>query len=75
MTTVASQAIFADSGIWDVAKRHGIAVLETEQKSLLRFLLPIHELSVQQWFMHGHQGALTALNKAYALIHIPGTVG
>jgi hypothetical protein len=25
--------------------------------------------------MHGHQSALTALNKAYALIHIPGTVG
>jgi hypothetical protein len=75
LTWTAAQALFAESGIWNVAKRHGIAVLEGEQHSLLRFLLPIKEREVQQWFMHDHQGALTALNKAYALIHIPGTVG
>lgn len=74
-TAVASQAIFAKTGIWDVAQDHGIAVLETEEFSMLSFLFPVHERSVQQWFMHGHQDALTVLNKAYALIHIPGTVG
>lgn len=75
MTSVASQALLPGKRIWDVAQGHGIAVLETEQHSILRFLLPVHERDVQQWFMHGHQTALTTLNKAYALIHIPGTVG
>ena len=74
-TAIASQAIFAESGIWDVAQGHGIAVLETEHASWLSFLFPFRERDVQQWFMHGHQDALTVLNKAYALIHIPGTVG
>ncbi|KAF2197534.1 hypothetical protein GQ43DRAFT_475365 [Delitschia confertaspora ATCC 74209] len=74
-TSVASQHIFAKTGIWSVAEGHGIAVLETEQFSWLSFLFPVHERDVQQWFMHGHQNALTVLNKAYALIHIPGTVG
>lgn len=74
-TSVASQRLFAGSGIWNVAQTNGIAVLETEQESLLRFLFPIQERSVQQWFMHGHQDALSVLNRAYALIHIPGTVG
>jgi hypothetical protein len=41
----------------------------------LYFLWPIRELEVQQWFMHGHQTFLTVLNRSYALIHIPGTVG
>jgi hypothetical protein len=75
LTSVASQKIFAKSGIWNVAQAHGIAVLEAEEYSALSFLFPIHERQVQQWFMHGHQDALTVLNKAYALIHIPGTVG
>lgn len=74
-TSVASQALFAETGIWDVAKAHGIAVLETEEFSWLSFLFPVRERDVQQWFMHGHQDFLTVLNKAYALIHIPGTVG
>lgn len=75
MTSIASQRIFAKTGIWNVAQSHGIAVLETEQSSWISILFPISERSVQQWFMHGHQDALTVLNKAYALIHIPGTVG
>lgn len=74
-TAVASTALFAGRGIWETAQAHGIAVLDAEEYSLLRFLFPISERQVQQWFMHGHQDALTALNKAYALIHIPGTVG
>jgi hypothetical protein len=50
-------------------------VLEAEEYGVLKFLFPIRERDVQQWFMQGHQDALTVLNKCYALIHIPGTVG
>jgi hypothetical protein len=75
MTSVLSQRIFIKTGIWNVAQDHGIAVLEFEQFSGLNFLFPWRERDVQQWFMHGHQDTLTVLNKAYALIHIPGTVG
>jgi hypothetical protein len=74
-TSVASQRIFAKTGIWNVAQDHGLAVLEAEEYSFLSFLFPIRERNVQQWFMRDHQDALTVLNKAYALIHIPGTVG
>lgn len=74
-TSIASQKLFAGSGIWNVAQRNGIAVLEAEQESFFKFLFPIQERSVQQWFMHGHQDGLSVLNRAYALIHIPGTVG
>ena len=75
MTGVVSAKLFAGRGIWDVSQEHGIAVLEAEEFGLLRFLFPVRERDVQQWFMHGHQDALTVLNKCYALIHIPGTVG
>ncbi|CAN9103405.1 unnamed protein product [Alternaria alternata] len=75
MTAIASAKLFAGRGIWDVAQEHGIAVLEAEEYGFLRFLFPVRERDVQQWFMHGHQDALTVLNKCYALIHIPGTVG
>lgn len=75
MTAIASAKLFAGRGIWDVAQEHGIAVLEAEEYGFLSFLFPVRERDVQQWFMHGHQDALTVLNKCYALIHIPGTVG
>ncbi|KAK8207363.1 PAP2 superfamily-domain-containing protein [Phyllosticta capitalensis] len=75
MTAITSQRIFAKTGIWNVAQAHGIKVLEVEHLSWMSFLFPVQERQVQQWFMHGHQDALTFLNKAYALIHIPGTVG
>lgn len=74
-TAIASNALFAGEGIWNVAQTHGIAVLEFEHSSWASLFFPIDENGVQQWFMHGHQDALTVLNKAYALIHIPGTVG
>lgn len=74
MTKVLSQAIFTKS-IIDVARAHGLAVLDFEQFSFLSFLFPWKEHNVQHWFMDGHQDALTILNRAYALIHIPGTVG
>lgn len=74
LTKKFSQLIFTKS-IIDVAQAHGLAILEFEQFSWASFLFPIKEHSVQHWFMEGHQVALTGLNRAYALIHIPGTVG
>lgn len=74
-TSLTAQAIFSKTGIWDVAQDHGLAILEFEQFSWLSFLWPVKEQEVQQWFMHGHQTFLTVLNRSYALIHIPGTVG
>ena len=74
LTKVTSQMIFTKS-IIEVAQAHGLAILEFEQYSWASFLFPIKEHSVQHWFMEGHQDALTLLNRAYALIHIPGTVG
>ncbi|KAH0194242.1 hypothetical protein KCV00_g553, partial [Aureobasidium melanogenum] len=74
MTAILSQRVFAGKGIWTVAESHGLAILEFEQHGFLSFLFP-HELKVQQWFMQNHQDALSWLNKVYALIHIPGTVG
>ena len=74
-TSSLSQATFSKTRIWDVAQDHGLAILQFEQFSLLSFLWPIEELEVQRWFMHGHQTFLTFLNRSYALIHIPVTVG
>ena len=74
LTKVLSQMIFTKS-IIEVAQAHGLAILEFEQFSWASFLFPIKEHTVQHWFMEGHQNALTVLNRAYALIHIPGTVG
>ena len=74
LTKVFSQILFTKS-IIEVAQAHGLAILEFEQFSWASFLFPIKEHSVQHWFMEGHQDALTVLNRAYALIHIPGTVG
>ncbi|KAL9101006.1 MAG: hypothetical protein Q9163_003691 [Psora crenata] len=74
MTKVVSQMIFPRT-IIDVAQAHGLSVLEFEQFSWLSFLFPWKEHDVQRWFMDRHQSSLTVLNRAYALIHIPGTVG
>jgi hypothetical protein len=74
-TKILSEVIFSGRGIWDVAQDHALAILEFEQFSWLSFLWPVKEVSVQRWFMHGHQSFLTVLNRSYALIHIPGTVG
>ena len=74
MTKIISQKIFSRS-IIDVSQAHGLQILEFEQFGWASFLFPWKEHDVQQWFMHGHQDALTALNRAYSLIHIPGTVG
>jgi hypothetical protein len=74
MTAILSQKIFSGRGIWTVAESHGLAVLELERLGRFSCLFP-SELDIQQWFMLNHQDALSVLNKVYALIHIPGTVG
>lgn len=74
-TAISSQAIFSKTGIWNVAQTHGLSILKFEHTSLLSFLWPVSENEVQHWFMQNHQSFLTVLNRSYALIHIPGTVG
>lgn len=74
LTKTVSNKIF-DEAIIEVAESHGLTLLELEQFSWLSFLFPYTEHDVQHWFMDRHQTALTILNRAYALIHIPGTVG
>ena len=74
LTKVFAEIIFTSS-IIDIAQAHGLAILDFEQFSWASFLFPWKEHDVQHWFMEGHQTALTILNRAYALIHIPGTVG
>lgn len=75
MTKVVSQAIFHQDKIWDIAQQNALKILWFENESFFSWAFPVKEHDVQQWFMHGHQDGLTFLNRAYALIHIPGTVG
>lgn len=76
---ISAQAFYG-SDIWDRAEANGLRVLEIEQVSWARFFFPIREIDVQRWFIGypgefpGHSSLLTFLNRAYALIHIPGTV-
>jgi hypothetical protein len=74
MTAILSQKIFSGKEIWTVAESHGFAILKFERRGLFSWLFPC-ELDIQQWFMANHQDTLSVLNKVYALIHIPGTVG
>jgi hypothetical protein len=72
--------------LWDVAQDHGLSILEVEASALgmgndtndtRRWV----EWRIQQWFLAGVESGnwkglwLTILNRVYALIHIPGTVG
>lgn len=75
MTKVISAAIFHQDKIWEVAQHNAIRILWFEHESFFAWMFPISEHDVQHWFMNGHQTGLTFLNRAYALIHIPGTVG
>ncbi|KAI0424040.1 integral membrane protein [Xylaria sp. FL1042] len=70
-------------GLWDIAQGHGTSILEFEAwitgmsgvTNNTRFV----EWRIQQWFLTGANlgdwrgSALQFLNRAYALIHIPGT--
>ncbi|KAI6785280.1 uncharacterized protein J7T54_006922 [Emericellopsis cladophorae] len=70
--------------MWDSAADHGLALLDAEayffgngHEGPKRWL----EWRIQRWFLHGSEAGdyrvwfLTILNRGYALIHIPGTVG
>ncbi len=74
MTKVISQRIFSEE-IWQIAEDHGLQILEFEEFGPLKFVFLWREQHVQNRFLSAHQTALTILNRAYALIHIPGTVG
>lgn len=75
MTKVVSTAVFSPDKIWQVAQENALSILWFEHDGPMSWLFPINEHDVQHWFMDGHQAGLTFLNRAYALIHIPGTVG
>lgn len=75
MTSVLSSKLFAGKRTWDVAQAHGISILYAEEHGPLHFLFPFRERDVQQYFMHNHPSTLSTLNKAYALLHLPCTVG
>lgn len=71
--------------MWDVAQNHALAILELETRmfgsSHLEGTHRWTEWNIQQWFLTGAKAGdwrgvfLTVLNRSYALIHIPGTVG
>lgn len=86
MTAVLSRAWYGGTtGLWDVAQGHGVDLLEAEALLIgtngvagtRRWV----EWRIQQWFLAGaadddwRAAWLTVLNRCYALIHIPGTVG
>ncbi|KAI0115724.1 integral membrane protein [Nemania sp. FL0031] len=70
-------------GLWDIAQGHGTSILEFEARITGMGSITNNtrwvEWRIQQWFLTGaSQGdwrgtALAFLNRAYALIHIPGT--
>ncbi|KUI64664.1 hypothetical protein VM1G_00779 [Cytospora mali] len=74
-----------DQLMWDIGQSHGIALLELEAymfgKSGVTGTGRWAEWNIQQWFLTGARAGdwrgifLTVLNRSYALIHIPGTVG
>ena len=68
------ELIFSTDGIWELAEKHGIAVLNFEHESPLSFLFPPREVFVQQFFMNGRQAMLSFLNRNYSWVHIPATI-
>lgn len=74
-----------DQQMWDIGQRHGVSLLELETHLFgmdgLTGTKRWTEWNIQQWFLAGARAGdwrgifLTVLNRSYALIHIPGTVG
>lgn len=62
-------------GVVELAQSHGINILWFEHDSIARYVFPLKEVDVQRFFLDGgHTSAMTLLNRAYSLVHIPGTV-
>lgn len=63
------------NGVVELAQSHGISILDFEHNSWARFFFPLSEVDVQRFFLaNGHTTLMTILNRAYSLVHIPGTV-
>lgn len=63
------------NGIVELAQSHGISILKFEHESWARVFFPIPEVDLQRFFLvNGHTSLMTILNRAYSLVHIPGTV-
>lgn len=63
------------NGVVELAQSHGISILKFEHDSFAKFLFPLREVDVQGFFLlNGHTSAMTLLNRAYSLVHIPATV-
>ncbi|KAI0480724.1 integral membrane protein [Xylariaceae sp. FL0804] len=80
-----SREFGGSQGLWDAAQRHGLAILDLEARlsgnGAVEGNVRFAEWRIQQWFLAGvadgdwRGGAITVLNRVYALIHIPGTAG
>ncbi|RMZ82304.1 hypothetical protein DV738_g1816, partial [Chaetothyriales sp. CBS 135597] len=71
---VAADLLSRGGNVWDLAQEHALQVLQVEHDSPLSPLFPIRESTFQAWFLNGHPGLITFLNRIYSLVHIPGTV-
>ncbi|KAL9112810.1 MAG: hypothetical protein Q9227_002886 [Pyrenula ochraceoflavens] len=71
---ITTNFVMSPDTVWATAQKHGISILHFEHHTIASIFFPISEVQFQQWFMNGHLSALTFLNRAYSLIHIPGTV-
>ncbi|EPE06627.1 integral membrane protein [Ophiostoma piceae UAMH 11346] len=68
------ELIFSTDGMWELAEKHGIAVLTFEHESPFSFLFPPREVAFQQFFLNGRQAMLSFLNRNYSWVHIPATI-
>ncbi|CAM1505090.1 Fc.00g107270.m01.CDS01 [Cosmosporella sp. VM-42] len=85
LTNVLAAAYYGGRrSMWDSAQEHGMNILNFEanfwggdHEGPARWI----EWRIERWFLHGAEAGdyrgwwLTVLNRGYALIHIPGTVG
>lgn len=57
-----------------LARAHGESILSLEHHSFAKIFFPISEVGVQRFFLQDHETFMTFLDKAYSLVHIPGTM-
>lgn len=63
------------NGVVELAQSHGISILNFEHGPVAKFFFAIPEVNIQRFFLlNGHTTLMTIMNRAYSLIHIPGTV-
>lgn len=76
MTKSIAAAIFGRGGhaVTAMAQANGIAILNLEHHSILKFLFPVDEAVFQKWLLNSSFPIMTFFNQIYSLVHIPGTV-